>query len=197
MRKKELIKQLNTLKETIKPDSDWKAENRNILLSQIKAQSRLDFAKVKTNFVAKVIPQNIILPILKPVASFALIVFFISIAWTASVDATKNSLPGDLFYNIKLTTERVQSNLALNDEKRTNLEIEFAERRLDEITQLMASPEPQNNNNLNITLQKFQENMVNVKSSLAKLEKNDKQRKVFNKILDNLLINLSLELDKK
>lgn len=179
MRKKELIKQLNSLQHKIKADADWKESNRQILVSQIKGQSSLDFVQNnKTRFFTRVLPKNIFLPVLKPVASLVLIVFFVGLAWTASVSATKNSLPGDLFYNIKLTTERVQASLTLNNEKRANLEMKFAGRRLDEIVQLMADSELDHSQHLNLPLQKFQENMTNVKNSLAKLEKSDKEAAV-------------------
>lgn len=172
MKKKELVRQLNSLRQTIKPDSQWKAENRDILVSQINAQTRLDFSAAKSRFFVKFLPKNILLPLVKPAISFAVIACFMVVAWTASVSATKNSLPGDLFYNIKLTTERVQANLTLSDEKRANLEIGFAQRRLDEIDKLMAKDDE--DSNLQIPLKEFQQNMANVKTSLAKLEKKDK-----------------------
>ena len=53
MKKKELLKQLNNLKETIKPDSSWQEANRDILLSQINAQTRLDFEKTKVQLMTK------------------------------------------------------------------------------------------------------------------------------------------------
>ncbi|MBD3359128.1 MAG: hypothetical protein GF365_00245 [Candidatus Buchananbacteria bacterium] len=175
MKKKELLKQLNSLKDTIKPDADWQASNREILLSQINAQTRLDFAEKKFKLLPNLFQRKFAMSVLKPMASLVIILVFVFGAWTASVSATKKSLPGDLFYNIKLTTERVQVNLTLNDEKRTNLEIAFAQRRLDEIEKIIEQNEP---DNLAVPLQKFRENMNNVKSNLAKLEIKDKESAV-------------------
>ncbi len=175
MKKKELLKQLNSLKETVKPDAEWQADNREILLSQINAQTRLDFAKNKFKLLPNLFQRKFAMSVLKPMVSLMIILVFVFGAWTASVSATQKSLPGDLFYNIKLTTERVQVNLTLNDEKRANLEIAFAQRRLEEIEKIIEQNEPYN---LAVPLQKFRENMNNVKSNLAKLEIKDKESAV-------------------
>lgn len=175
MKKKELLKQLNNLKKTVKPDLDWQESNRDILLSQINAQTRLNFETAKFKLLPNIFQRRFLMPVLKPVASLVLIVVFVFGVWTASVSATKKSLPGDLFYNIKLTTERVQVNLTLNDEKKANLEIAFAQRRLEEIEKIVEKSEPDSGENIEIPLKKFQENMNNVKSNLAKLEIKDKE----------------------
>jgi hypothetical protein len=175
MKKKELLQQLNSLKDKIKPDAEWQASNRDILLSQINAQTRLDFTENKFKLLPNLFQRKFAMSFLKPMVSLVIILVFVFGVWTASVSATKKSLPGDLFYNIKLTTERVQVNLTLNDEKRANLEIAFAQRRLDEIEKIINQNEP---DNLAIPLQRFRENMNNVKSNLAKLEIKDKESAV-------------------
>jgi len=171
MRKKGLIKELHNLKQTIKPDAKWQSSNREILLNQIKAQTRLDFENNKVKAIVKMVPSKFMMA-LRPVATFAIIIIIVLGVWTASVSATKNSLPGDLFYNIKLTSERVQVNLSRNDEKKANLEIAFAQRRLDEIKKITDDSNDKEKK-LEVPLKKFQESMVNVKSNLAKLEKED------------------------
>ncbi|MFA5187864.1 MAG: DUF5667 domain-containing protein [Patescibacteria group bacterium] len=171
MKKRDLLKQINNLKKTIKPDSAWQKANREILLSQIKSQTSAEFS-----YSHKIMLQNLFLAVYKPVGSMILICSVLFGAWIASVGATKNSQPGDLLYGLKLTAERMQVNLTMNDEKRTNLEIAFAERRLDEIKQTTAKDgSNKNKKNLEVTLKNFQESINNVKSNLAKLEATDKQ----------------------
>jgi uncharacterized protein DUF5667 len=176
MRKKGLIKELHNLKQTIKPDEKWQSSNREILLNQIKAQTRLDFENNKVKAIVKMVPSKFMMA-LRPVATFAIIIIIVLGVWTASVSATKNSLPGDLFYNIKLTSERVQVNLSLNDEKKANLEIAFAQRRLDEIKKITDDSNDKEKK-IEVPLKKFQESMVNVKSNLAKLEKKDLEKAI-------------------
>ena len=172
MRKRELLKKLNNLQQEIKPDFSWQKKNREVLLSQIKAQTNnSDFV-----FSRKLLFKNIFLATYKPLGSFILIAGILFGTWIATVGAARKSLPGDFWYGFKLTTERMQVNLTLNDEKRTNLEIAFADRRLDEIKKTTAKGgSTKNNNNLEVTLKNFQESINNVKTNLAKLEATDKQ----------------------
>ena len=53
-----------------------------------------------------------------------------------TVAASTNSLPGDLLYPVKTTTERVQEFFTFGREAKANLYIRFAERRIDEIEAL-------------------------------------------------------------
>ncbi|MCX6745472.1 MAG: DUF5667 domain-containing protein [Candidatus Parcubacteria bacterium] len=171
MHKRELLKQLNNLKQEIKPDPLWQKKNRDILLSQIKAQTNSDFV-----FSYKLLFKNIFLATYKPLGSLILIAGILFGTWIATVGAAKKSLPGDFWYGFKLTTERMQVNLTLNDEKRTGMEIAFADRRLDEIQKTTAKDgSAKSNKNLEVTLKNFQESINNVKSNLVKLEASDKQ----------------------
>jgi len=141
------------------------------LLSQIKSQTSLDFA-----FSHQLFAKNLFLAVYKPLGSIILIFGILFGTWIASVGATRNSQPGDFLYGFKLTAERMQVNLTMNDEKRTNLEIAFAERRLDEIKKTVSKATTENSQkNLEVTLKKYQESINNVKSNLAKLEVTDKE----------------------
>jgi hypothetical protein len=174
MTKKEILKQLHNLNQDIKPDAEWKASNREILLSQIKAQTLTSQTEHKILwhvFWAK----KFMLAAYKPLGAMILIFGVILGGYTMTVGAAKNSLPGDFLYPIKLTTERMQVNLAGNDEKKTNLEIVFAERRLEEMQKVAdkSGNDSTKKENLQVSLQKYQESINNVKSGLSKLEKTD------------------------
>ena len=169
IKKRDLLKQIHNLKKTIKPDSAWQKSNREILLSQIKSQTSLEFVPSH-----RIMAKNLFIAVYKPLGSFILIAGILLGAWIASVGATRNSLPGDFFYGVKLAAERVQVNLATNDEKKANLEMTFADRRLAEMKKVADQNVSQNQNeNLKVSLKQFQESINNVKSSLAKLEKTD------------------------
>ncbi len=172
MKKRELLKQLHNLRRAIKPDLKWQTANREILLSQIKAQTKLDFV-----LSHKLLLKNLFVSVYKPVGAMILVACILFGTYITTVGATRNSLPGDFLYGLKLTTERMQVNLAMNDEKRTNLEFTFAERRLAEIKKSTAKEGGiKDKKNLEIPLKKFQESLNNVKSNLAKLEITDKQK---------------------
>ncbi len=178
MRKKELIKQLNSLQKKIQPQNEWLASSREILLAQLKAQTSFDFVESRGH--GRQFMHNIFAFTYKPLVGMAVVCLLIFGSWIATVNATKNSLPGDFLYSLKLTTERMQVNLAIDEEKKTNLELEFAGRRLEEIKTVVAKAEtePNQKENLDVTLKKFQESMVNLKTNLAKLEIKDKDKAV-------------------
>lgn len=171
MKKKDLLKQLNNLQAKIKPDQKWLKSNREILSAQIKAQTTA--VKANQTVWAVIFDNQVLKAFVKPAASFAAVLLLILCSWIATVSATKNSLPGDFLYSLKLTTERVQVNLAMDNEKKTNLELEFAERRLDEVQKVSETDSDKNKKNVDVALKKFEENLNNVKSNLAKLEKTD------------------------
>ncbi|MDD5341313.1 MAG: DUF5667 domain-containing protein [Patescibacteria group bacterium] len=168
MKKKELLRQLNNLQNKILPNQTWKEKSREILHAQIIAQT----SELDSNKLSKVLAQKFAFTILRPVAMTFAILIAVSGIWAAGVGATKNSLPGDLLWGLKLTGERLQVNLALNDEKKTNLEMSFAGLRLDEAKKVMSRTNDKSK--LELPLKKYQENMANVKSNLAKLEMTDK-----------------------
>lgn len=182
MQKKDLLKQLNNLKNEIKPDLEWKKSSREILFSQIKAQTS-GHKDEKISWHVLFVKQFMV-SAYKPLGAMILI-FGIGLgAYITTVGATRNSLPGDLLYNFKLTAERVQVGLASNDEKKADLEIAFADRRLDEMKKLTEDNKADKKENVQVSLKKFQESMDNVKSSLAKLEQVDSKTalKLANKV---------------
>jgi len=180
MRKKELIKQLQNLKGRIKPDALWLEKNRGILLSQLKAQtSQVGFEFGGGNVFLRIVKKTFALTY-KPLVGMAIVLLVVFGSWIATVSATKNSLPGGFLYNVKLTTERIQVNFVFDDEEKTNLEIKFADRRLEEIRQIVSqdSNDPKNRERLEVPLKKFQESMANVNMNLAKIEIKDQQKAV-------------------
>jgi len=168
MKKKELLRQLNNLQNQIKPDQVWKEKGREVLYAQITAQT----SSISPKILSRSISNKILISVLRPVSvSLAIFIAIVGV-WVAGVSATRNSLPGDLLYGLKLTGERLQVNLALSDEKRTDLEIAFAEIRLNEVKEVMNKTKDKEQ--VAVSLKKFQESMTNVKSNLAKLEMADK-----------------------
>ncbi len=173
MRKRDLLKQLHNLKSEIKPDADWKKSNREILAFQIKAQTSdaIQNKIVWSNLLAK----KFMTAVYKPVGAMILIFGIALGGYVMTVGATKNSLPGDFLYPVKITSERMKINMANDEGEKANLEIEFAERRLEELKKVSekAITDDSQKENVKVSLQKYQESINNVKNSLAKLEKTD------------------------
>lgn len=181
MQRKDLLKQLKTLKSEVRPHQEWKASTRELLLNQINAQTQRVTTRERFSSFSSVFQSSQM--VLRPLFVLVMVVGVGILSYTASVSATKNSLPGDLFYPVKLTSERVQVNFAQNREEKASLEISFARRRLEELKKIK---EVQGDTDITIPLQKFQESMTQAQTHLEqiKLENVDSAIKLANSLSD-------------
>ena len=76
---------------------------------------------------------------LQPLAAGVSLFAIIFGGWVATVNASFDSVPGDVLYPVKLATERVQITFAANPERRARLYSEFAGRRLQEAATVSVS----------------------------------------------------------
>lgn len=132
MKDKELLAQLNKLGR-LRPDSAWLQSNRDILASQLYSGSATEPALswfVKFNLATRRVlqPQYVALMIVLFFASSGLIGYKISEA----------SGPGDSLYIAKRISERGRLMLAFSDSSKTKLNVEFANKRLQEMKELLA-----------------------------------------------------------
>lgn len=121
---KSLKQKLNELKQA-RPSEQQKKDFRSILLSHMHAHPferphRLPFA-----FAFR----------LAPVAG--LTAFFVLLSAGGVTYAAQGALPGELLYPIKRVAEEARIAIALNQVSKTELRLEFASRRLDEVEELI------------------------------------------------------------
>jgi hypothetical protein len=174
MEEKELIKQLRYLKR-IKPDDYWKKSNREVLLSQItgsfSVSARPDFniSGWYGGFKNLFIKGRAI--IAQPILVFCLAIAFILSGGILSINAARNTKPGDSLYIAKIINEKAKINLAFNEEKKTKLGLEFAANRAKEITQVLsgANDSAENLQKVEELSNNFKEEMGGVKSRLQKI----------------------------
>jgi hypothetical protein len=68
----------------------------------------------------------------------ALIALFILVSSSLTVFAAQSSLPGEILYPVKSWSENIRLSLTYSPQARTNLTLDFTERRIDEITSLVS-----------------------------------------------------------
>ena len=170
MQKNDFYKALRASKQDIEPKADWKQSNRDLLVSQLSAQTRIAAGSERGNIFIPLVRSLQFAA--KPIAAVFIIVLVGLGSYTASVSATKNSLPGDLFYPVKLTSERVQVNFAKNKEEKAKLEIAFASRRLQEVQEVKKDP-TKKAEDLSVPIQKFKENVIQAKGHLEQVKQED------------------------
>ncbi len=136
MTEKELLEKLNNLKN-IKPDNEWKRNNRDILLSQISAGNYNNKEKV----VERTIWFNVFSYarnfISQPVAVVSLILCALFGSGVASIYAARGAKPGDSLYIAKIISEKAQLAITFGEEKKAKLGLEFASNRAKEMSQVL------------------------------------------------------------
>lgn len=142
-----IVEQLKDLKQ-VKPNKDWVDSQRNLLLSQIKQQSA---AKPQSVFVnswylfKSVLPGSFLKFVARPVGVLTVMILFVFGTGMFGVNASKGSIPGDILYPVKLTSEKVKVGFTVAGEKQAELHVQFAEERVKEIEKVVKSgSEPEN-----------------------------------------------------
>lgn len=103
--------------------------------------------------------------VMQPAAvSFAAFILILG-GWTATVNASY-SVPGDMLYPVKLATEKVRLTMASTAQARAELHVEFAGRRLKEISEikddsLMQAAVSNFNNQMNLVNQELTDIQTN------------------------------------
>jgi len=124
MTEKDLYKEIKRLKG-IKPSQEWMNLTRHNLTTRIDFDTRFD---VRPSFLFWLKePQTLAL-------AMSLLLIFIGGPWL-TIKASQPSLPGDLLYSVKRASEGIQTTVA-SEENKTNLQAEFAHRRLEELNKI-------------------------------------------------------------
>lgn len=142
----DLFRQLKSLRRAaVDPAASWVADNRSILLSQIK--NTLPKSAPAVRRADKVwagleifLPRKIVTAVVRPVAIILIIVMSAGTALAAMARAASNTIPDDTLYPIKRFTEQAQVTVAamIGDQGAvTKLHVEFAKQRAFETKQLV------------------------------------------------------------
>lgn len=133
MNKAELLTKIKGLKQ-FEPRDSWVVSNKSFIFEYIRTKE----AEEKNAFVleAGVFKNlgNLFLRLKNSglavsAAATAMVLIF---GGNFLLAKAAGSLPGDAFYSLKLTAEKIQLSLALNEDKRAALTFEFTEKRLNE-----------------------------------------------------------------
>ncbi len=140
MTDRELIAKLNTLK--VKPDEAWKNRSREILLSQISGGNEIS-KKVKILERLDVwsevfIPFDLLHKLAaKPVMVTGLIIASLLGGGVFSLQAAKNTKPGDSLYIAKIVSEKARTAITFDEKEKAKLGVEFAGNRAKEMVRVI------------------------------------------------------------
>lgn len=103
----------------------------------------------------------------------AMVIFFASsIGTIAAIGGVRGSLPGDIFYQMKIAIEKTQVSLARDKENKIKLQTEFVLRRLEELEALsidLQNPKPGEKENVAEAVNNFKNEVSVVKKNLSQL----------------------------
>lgn len=129
--------------------------------------SRYTFADY-AGYVGHVLGQHVLRPVSVTVSAF-LIIFG---SWVATVNASFDSVPGDILYPVKLVTERMQLTFASSTQQRARLHAEFASRRLQEVVEISNSDRQGKTVLVQAAVDGFKQELVSAGEELSSLQSN-------------------------
>lgn len=167
------IKNLNS----IKPRDEWRDSFRDILLSHIKRDAAYKsnvlhpFIYIKSFFT--ITREKVMQP-----ASLLLLMFGLVLGTSLTVNAAFYSLPGQPLYKLKISLERTQLVFVMDNSRVTELKMEFAKKRVDELEKIVAQnslPEAKKAN-ATIAINNFKKEVDSVKNYVRTLKPEKKDQ---------------------
>lgn len=132
----DLARELHALR-AVTPRPDWKAATRAQLLAHVRATQ--DQAAPALGWRLHWLWHGVRRTALQP-ATLLLLLLGLSTGSSLLVNAAYYSVPGDRLYRLKISLESAQLVLARDHTKAAELQIAFAQNRLNELTALVARP---------------------------------------------------------
>ena len=120
----DLIQKIKELKG-VQPSEKWLSSTRENLINRVNLSH--DFISQESYFNWLTFPRLTVL------AASLMIVFLVGSGFM--IEASRNSLPGELLYPIKKITERAQNQIT-SKENQAELKADFASRRLEELNKM-------------------------------------------------------------
>lgn len=139
-----LQEKLGEVRGVIVPDASFKARNRQILMSQIYgSESEASVFSWAEELLMK-LPMQVMKSVPQPVFAVLVLMGFLSVGGAWSVNASKETKPGDSLYVAKIVSERAQLAVTFNEKDELNLRLGFASNRVDEIDKVLEEKKESN-----------------------------------------------------
>ena len=169
------IKEIKKLKTEIVPQSEWVKLSRDILLQTINSDQQYQKAGVGIGGYFYLFTNGFRQHLLEP-AVIMLLVLGVFLGSSLTINAAFYSLPGDNLYPVKIALERTHAALVTGDEKKVELKIEFAEKRIAEFDKIVAQLDTDpaaKKKRIQAVVEEFRNNVVAVNDHLNKIKQAD------------------------
>ncbi len=166
-----ITNEIKKLKTEIVPRAGWVTLNRDILLKQINQDQGYQKSAVGFFGYWSIFNQAFRQRMFEP-ALVMLLILGSFVASSLTINAAFYSLPGDGLYQVKLTLERTHAALVPDEEKKVELKMEFAQKRVAEFNKIVSqsndSPEVKKKK-IAQAVREFKNNVTEASSHLSKI----------------------------
>lgn len=128
----QLNRQLNSLRNKIKPDTAWQERSRDILLMQIK-QGVVEKDAQWFAFLESVWMQKFMIQATRPLALSLMVAMTFFGASVMSLHAANQTKPGDPLYIAKIISEKTKFALTFDNTQKAKLNLTYAANRATEL----------------------------------------------------------------
>jgi hypothetical protein len=177
MTEKQLLQQLHNLK-SIRSNAEWKASNREVLLSQINNGTLFDVNYGEENKSWWKSLENAFHIASQP--SWVAIMILFALLGTTGVSwaAGRKAKPGDSLYIARIISDKARLAVTFNEEKKAELTVQLAGNRAKDIAGVIASTENKDNtpaeSKVNDKLKEdFKKEIATIKTNLPKIAKKE------------------------
>lgn len=166
MKERELTTLLASLKDDPRAggefdfDASWKRVSKEIGLNEQVPKASYAFRDYVEYYMWQLSHA-----LLKPIAASGAVFAFAIIGWISVANASMSTLPGERLYPVKLSMERAQIALTVNDAQRAELRVEFASRRLEEMVEVSAM-NTDSTETVQLAVDRFKDEVTNIQEVL-------------------------------
>lgn len=180
----DLIKKIELLRPTPERDAELADHGRKRFLAELDSQlleeNKSVLARLGIHFNLRSVPEGEIMETkrrrklaLSSVLTIAAVLILLFGGFSATAYASQSALPGDALFSVKTGIESTQVQLARDAYEKAQLQMRFAQRRLDEITLLL---EQGRVNDVELASNEFEAYIQNALNSLELVMLGDPQR---------------------
>ena len=168
--KQNLSRQFKTL-QTIAPNPEWREATRALLLQHVVATQPIEPVRVSMFEYAFALTALVRRQLFQP-AVMMLLVLGTFLGSSLVVNAAFYSLPDSTLYPVKIALERTQLAITSNREKKVELSVEFARKRVDEFEKVVAQADVDpavRTRHLNTVVKEFAHNVAYVQKEIDQI----------------------------
>lgn len=183
---REIVQQLKALQhKAVNPRENWVAQNRAVLVSQIKNtvshEQRIKLLERVWTAMSIFLPRTLVYNVVRPVVALLVIALVATTAYSGTVKASYETLPGDTLYAAKIFTEQIPVTVASligDNNTEVKLHIQIAKNRLAETKKILTGSDPRKKDQIGVTMTNLKIELNSVSQKLDGAKANPIEMKV-------------------